>query len=215
MDLSNYHLEELRIANTPGHAHRIMPPVINSDRIILDVGCGAGQTLIATGFKPGRIIIGLDRDKSALQLGRQLDQTIRFVCARGESLPFESDRFDFVFSRVALPYMHLGDTLSEMRRVLKTGGRVWFVLHPYSMVLKETLDALTQLNIKRAIICLYVIGNGIALNVVGKQFQLPFKKDYHESFQTAGGIKKLLRKAGFQDIQTERNRFFVATARKL
>ena len=215
MELRNYHLDELRIANTPGHSHRIMPPVLNSDRTILDVGCGAGQTLIATEFNPGTIVIGLDRDESALNLGRQLDQTIGFVCARGESLPFESERFDFVFSRVALPYMQLNATLSEIRRVLKTQGRVWFVLHPYSMILKEMLDALTRLKLKRAVVCLYVIANGTVVNLLGKEFRLPFRKHYHESFQTVGGIKKLLRKAGFQDIHAERKNFFVATARKV
>lgn len=215
MELSNYHLDELRIANTPGHARRIMPPVLKTDRMILDVGCGAGQTLIATTVEPGATVIGIDRDKSALQLGRQLDHSIRLVCARGESLPFQSERLDFVFSRVALPYMHLNATLSEMFRVLKTGGRVWLVLHPYSMVLKETVAAVSRLQVKRALVCLYVIANGIVLNLVGKEFHLPFRKDYYESFQTIGGIKKLLRRAGFDEIKAERNGFFVATARKV
>jgi|SRR5215213_5887706 len=215
MELSNYHLDELRIANTPGHARRIMPPVLKTDRTILDVGCGAGQTLIATTIEPGATVIGLDRDKSALQLGRQLNQTIPFVCARGESLPFDGESLDFVFSRVALPYMHLTATLSEIFRVLKTGGRVWFVLHPYSMVLKETVAALTRLQLKRVLVCLYVIANGVVLNLLAKEFHLPFKKDYYESFQTIGGIKKLLRQAGFEDIKAERKGFFVATARKV
>ena len=214
MELNNYHLDELRIAKTPGHARRIMPPVLKTDRAILDVGCGAGQTLIATTFEPGTTVIGLDTDKSALHLGRQLDQTIRFVCAKGESLPFNGECLDFVFSRVALPYMHIIDTLSEIFRVLKAGGRVWFVLHPYSMVLNETLEALSRLKLKRALVCLYAITNGVALNLLGKEFHLPFRKDYYESFQTIGGFSKLLREAGFEDIKAERNGFFVATASK-
>lgn len=211
---NNYHLDELRIATTAGHSQRIMPPVMKADRRILDVGCGAGQTLIATNFEPGTTVIGLDLDKSALALGRQLDNTISFVCGRGESLPFQSEHLDFVFARVALPYMQLHDTLSEIWRVLRTGGRVWLALHPYSMVLNETLQAVTHLQIKRAVVCLYVLANGMLLNSFGKEFHLPFRKDYYESFQTKRGIRKLLRKAGFKDIQVERNGFFVATARK-
>src|ERR671910_112123 len=99
----NYHLDELRIATTEGHSQRIMPPVMKSDRSVLDVGYGAGQTLIATNFEPGTTVIGLDVDKSALALGRKLDQTIIFVCGRAENLPFKGERLDFVFSRVALP----------------------------------------------------------------------------------------------------------------
>jgi ubiquinone/menaquinone biosynthesis C-methylase UbiE len=214
MNSNNYHLDELCIATTMGHPQRILPPVTKGDRKVLDVGCGAGQTLIATNFEPGATVIGLDLDKSALSLGRQLDKTISFVCARAERLPFEDESLDFVFSRVAVPYMHLADTLSEMWRVLKTGGRVWLVLHPYPMVLKETVDALSRLEVRRAAVCLYVIVNGMALNSLGKEFHLPFRKDYYESFQTIRGIRKLLRKVGFDDIQAERDGFFVATGRK-
>ncbi|HZN00301.1 MAG TPA: class I SAM-dependent methyltransferase [Pyrinomonadaceae bacterium] len=215
MESSNYHLDELQIATTAGHSQRIMPPVTKADRLVLDVGCGAGQTLIATNFEPGATVIGLDVDRSALALGRELDKTISFVCARAENLPFQSERLDFVFSRVALPYMQLHDTLSEIWRVLKIGGRVWLTLHPYSMVLKETAGALSRLNFRRAMVCMYVIANGITLNSVGKEFHLPFRKDYYESFQTTRGISKLLRKTGFEDIRAERNGFFVATATKV
>ena len=215
MELNNYHLEELAIATTAGHPKRIVPPVTKADRVVLDVGCGAGQTLIATNFEPGTTVIGLDVDKSALSLGRQLAKPINFVCARAECLPFQAERLDFVFSRVALPYMNVPETLCEIRRVLKSGGRVWLVLHPYSMVLKETVEAVTRLKIRRAVVCLYVIANGIVLNLLGKEFHLPFRKDYYESFQTMRGISKLLQKAGFDEIRAERNGFFVATARKV
>ena len=215
MAVDNYHLNELCIAKTTGHPRRILPPVMKGDLRILDLGCGAGQTLIATNFEPGTTVIGLDVDESALSLGRQLDKTISFVCARAESLPFQSERLDFVFSRVSLPYMHLHDTLSEIWRVLKTGGRIWLVLHPYSMVLKETAEALSRLKIKRAAVCFYVLANGMILNSLGKEFHLPFRKDYYESFQTMRGITKLLRKAGFEEIRAERKGFFVASARKV
>lgn len=215
MESNNYHLEELAIATSAEHSKRIMPPVTKADRIVLDVGCGAGQTLIGTNFEPGTTVIGLDVDKSALALGKQLAKPINFVCARAECLPFQAERLDFVFSRVALPYMNVSETLCEISRVLKRGGRIWLVLHPYSMVLKETVEAVTRLKIRRAAVCLYVLVNGIVLNSLGKEFHLPFRKDYYESFQTMRGISKLLRKAGFDDIKAERNGFFVATARKV
>ena len=214
MESDNYHLDELRIAKTAGHPQRILPPITKAHRKVLDIGCGAGQTLMATNFEPGTTVIGLDVDKSALTLGRQLDKNISFVCARGECLPFQAERLDFVFSRVALPYMNVHETLFEIRRVLKSGGTLWLVLHPCSMVLKETVLAVSHLRIKRAAVCLYVIANGVVLNLLGREFHLPFRKDYYESFQTAKGISRLLRKAGFEEIKAEQNGFFVATAKK-
>lgn len=215
MESDNYHLDELRIAKSTGHPQRILPPITKAHRKVLDIGCGAGQSLMATDFEPGTTVIGLDVDQSALTLGRQLDRNISFVCARAECLPFQPERLDFVFSRVALPYMNVHETLFEIRRVLKAGGTLWLVLHPYSMVLKETVQAISHLKIKRAAVCLYVIANGMVLNLLGREFHLPFRKDYYESFQTIKGISRLLRKAGFEEIKAERNGFFVATARKV
>ena len=215
MELDNYHLDELRIAKTAGHPQRILPPITKAHRKVLDIGCGAGQSLMATNFEPGTTVIGVDVDKSALTLGRQLDKNISFVCARAESLPFQPERLDFVFSRVALPYMNVRETLFEIRRVLKRGGTLWLVLHPYSIVLKELVQSISHLKIKRAAVCLYVFTNGAVLNLLGREFHLPFRKDYYESFQTIKGISRLLRKAGFEEIKAERNGFFVATARKV
>lgn len=215
MELDNYHLDELRIAKTAGHPQRILPPITKAHRKVLDIGCGAGQSLMATNFEPGTTVIGVDVDKSALTLGRQLDKNISFVCARAECLPFQPERLDFVFSRVALPYMNVRETLFEIRRVLKRGGTLWLVLHPYSIVLKELVQSISQLKIKRAAVCLYVFTNGTVLNLLGREFHLPFRKDYYESFQTIKGISRLLRKAGFEEIKAERNGFFVATARKV
>ena len=214
MELDNYHLDELCIAKTAGHPQRILPPITKAHRKVLDIGCGAGQSLMATNFEPGTTVIGVDVDKSALTLGRQLDKNISFVCARAECLPFQPERLDFVFSRVALPYMNVRETLFEIRRVLKRGGTLWLVLHPYSIVLKELVQSISQLKIKRAAVCLYVFTNGTVLNLLGREFHLPFRKDYYESFQTIKGISRLLRKAGFEEIKAERNGFFVATARK-
>ena len=215
MAVDNYHLHELCIAKTAGDPRRILPPVMKTDRRILDLGCGAGQILMATDFAPGTTMVGLDVDESALSLGRQLDKTICFVCARAERLPFQTGYFDLVFARVALPYMHMHDSLAEIWRVLKTGGRVWLVLHPSTMIVKEALAALSRLQIKRVLVSLYVIANGIALNSVGKEFHLPFRRDYYESFQTRRGIRAMLEKIGFDEIKAERDRFFVATARKI
>ena len=103
MTSDDYHLRELRIATDPTDPRRNMPRILDADREILDVGCGAGQTLIASRLPAGVRAVGVDIDKSSLAMGRRLAPGIGFVCAKGEFLPFQTDRFDLVFSRGRRP----------------------------------------------------------------------------------------------------------------
>ena len=109
---------------------------------ILDVGCGAGQTLVASRLDAQVTAIGIDRDFGALKLGRHIDGRVSFICARGETLPLASSFFDLVVSRVSLPYMNTRAALSEMTRVLAPGGSVWLALHPYERIAGELKAAL-------------------------------------------------------------------------
>src|SRR5438105_5787661 len=119
-----YHLQELQIARDTRARGHIMPELGTDVRRILDVGCGAGQTLIAGGLPPHARAIGLDVDFAALQLGKTLTNRVGFVCATGKSLPFCDAYFDVAISRVALPYMNLENAVRELARVLKPGGQV-------------------------------------------------------------------------------------------
>ncbi|HKY04880.1 MAG TPA: class I SAM-dependent methyltransferase [Blastocatellia bacterium] len=214
MESEEYHLAELSVAADGTDSRRIMPPILDSYSRILDVGCGAGQTLIASNTGPGVFAAGVDVNLSALALGKKLDGRFGFVCAKGEALPFQTGSFDFVFSRVSLPYMHLNNALSEMCRVLRVGGSLWIVLHPFSMAAGRFLENLSQLKIKGAIYSLYVLANGLSIHSVGKQIPLRSRSGINESFQTNRGISRELRRAGFDNIVIERGRFFVVTASK-
>lgn len=128
-------------------------------RAVLDVGCGAGQTLIAANLEGSTQAYGIDSDFKALRLGRQLTRRVHFVCARGERLPLHANAFDFVISRVASPYMHIPTALAEMARVLQPGGRLWLVLHPCSMTFRELARSLRSLSLKDALFRMYVLAN--------------------------------------------------------
>ncbi len=213
MTADDYHLLELSIANSPDDPRRVMPTITPEHRRILDVGCGAGQTLIASNLAPVVSAVGVDVDFSALSLGKRLNKGIRFARAKGEALPFEGEHFDLVISRVALPYMNVPLALAEMQRVLKAGGDLWLVMHPFSMVRKELAANFLRLRLKGAIYQLYVLTNGLALHLFGRQFRFP-GNGACESFQTVGGITRSLRRAGFEEIEISRRDFFVVTARK-
>jgi SAM-dependent methyltransferase len=207
-----YHLEELAIAKRRDHRQHIMPPIEDSHLRILDVGCGAGQTLIGSNCGPERMACGTDVDASALRLGKQLTDDIHFACAAGEALPYRDGYFDLVISRVALPYMHVPSALGEFARVSRPGATLWLVLHAPSMALKEFLANVVHLKPKAALGRLQVLANTIAFHFWGKLFR-PLGLPY-ESCQTRRGMSRALAGAGYEQIEFRQDRFFVARARK-
>jgi len=209
-----YHLHELEIARTPGDPRRVMPPVPPGVRSVLDVGCGAGQTLIATDLGPDVLAVGVDVDQHALALGRRLTDDVLLAGAQGEALPFRDGAFDMVLCRVALPYMHVPTALAEMARVLRPGGELWLTLHPASMTLRELAERVRARDARAALYRAYVLANGVALHLAGRQFPFPGGHHRQESFQTEGGMTRLLRSAGFGSIERRASPFFVMTAVK-
>lgn len=171
---------------------------------ILDIGCGAGQTLIAS--YPGRLSFGLDVDLGALRLGRGWTSSVAFACGRAEALPYRSADFDLVVARVSLPYTDITRSLHEIHRVLKPDGMVWMTLHPLGLRTRQVRWARWRSWLTFA----YVLTNGLCLHVLQKQFSF-FGR--HESFQTEGGMRRALRRAGFHDVKIDRKRHFLFTAR--
>ena len=200
----NYHLEELRVATDPSHPSHQLPPAAHSGAHILDVGCGAGQSLIAA--YPGRVCFGLDPDLGALRLGQSLTDDVRFACGAAESLPYRSAEFDLVIARVSLAYTDISASLREIRRVLRKDGRLWITLHPF----KHSWNQARQANVKGWLFFAYVLANSVLFHLLQRQFSLFGRQ---ESFQTRRGIVRALRRAGFQDIQVEQKAHFLVTAR--
>jgi len=210
---SDYHRLELSIATDPADPRRIMPQIERRHRSILDVGCGAGQTLIGCNLSRDVFAVGLDSDPSAIVLGKEFTSTVNFVAGQGESLPFRNESFDLVLCRVALPYMHVATALSEMARVTRTGGDLWLVLHPFSMIAREWSKNLTNFELKAGLYRLWVLINGLTLNTLGMQMHWP--RNRSETWQTSRGMKRSLAAAGFDQIEITRQKHFVVTARRV
>lgn len=213
-DISDYHRLELSIATDPADSRRVMPVVKPTHRRILDLGCGAGQTLIGSNLSPDVFAVGLDPDYSALSLGKQWTAAVHFVSGRGESLPFKDSFFDLAICRVSLPYMHISQSLSEMARVTAPGGDLWLVLHPFGMTAKELVTRIGGLQLKASVYRLWVLMNGLAFNTVGRQWHWPGNPNRYETWQTRAGMTRALRTAGFDQIQIHRDNHFVVTATK-
>ena len=172
---------------------------------VLDVGCGAGQTLIAA--YPDRKTFGLDLDLDALRLGRTLTDAVAFTCARAESLPFASGSFDLVVARVSLVYTDIPASVAEVRRVLRPNGTAWLVLHP----LRVPWNKARRGNWKSWLFFTYVLANGMWFHLFQRVFRL---RGLQESFQTASAVRGILLRVGFREITVDRSRVFVVSARR-
>jgi ubiquinone/menaquinone biosynthesis C-methylase UbiE len=201
----SYHLCELAVARDSTDPRHVNPPAFPTDRRVLDVGCGAGQTLVTC--YGDRCSFGVDVDLGALQLGRTMTKQISFVCAAAESLPFSDGQFDVVIARVSLPYSNLRRSLREIHRVLKPGGFFWAVLHPLSLRWFKKANLRKPLTLVKL---MYVTLNTFAFHFTGMVF--PYRCGRYESFQTSSGIKRALMTAGFDRIVVSRQSHFVVTA---
>jgi len=103
-------------------------------RRILDAGCGAG--LLAARLRDrGAEVAGFDSSAAMVDLARKRlgDDVDLRVAALGDPLPYEDGSFDDVVSCLVLHYLQdWGPALTELRRVLRPGGRlVAAVQHPF------------------------------------------------------------------------------------
>ena len=212
-DFGAYHVLELQIASDPADTRRVMPAIGRDVERVLDVGCGAGQTLIASSLGSHVTAIGIDCDPRAVKLGKQIDARVRLVCSRGESLPLRGDYFDLVVSRVALPSMNTDTALSEMTRVLRPGGKIWLALHPIERVKDELVQSLRRFQFGRALHRAFVMVNGLLSDLAGVEIRSPVTGRY-DTYQTEEGITRRLQHLGYEDIKVSKKAFFVVTASK-
>ena len=98
---------------------------------VLDVGCGTGSLLVLIKRRHPEVdVVGLDPDPKALARAKRKAQraavTVRLDQGFADALPYDVSTFDRVFSSLMFHHLERDDklkALSEIRRVLKPGGR--------------------------------------------------------------------------------------------
>lgn len=123
-----YHDTELQQAIDAPDDGWNRPILADTDRAILDIGCGIGQTFVAWG-RNDRLLAGLDVDEAAIREGMERAPWAQLLLQGGERIPYPAGTFDLVMSRVSLVYCDIPATLREVHRTLKPGGHIWFTMH--------------------------------------------------------------------------------------
>lgn len=195
MGTIDYHLQELAIALDPDDPRRVLPELRATDRRILDVGCGVGQTLVALACKD-RMLVGVDPDERSIRYGIENYGTlIHFIRAPAERIPLPQGVFDLAYCRVSLPYTNIPAAVGELRRLLRAGGRVWMTLHDRDMARARLREAFGSGSLKRIVHASYVLANGYLFKYFG--IVAPYLTGSRESWQHLPAMRRLLERKGF------------------
>jgi ubiquinone/menaquinone biosynthesis C-methylase UbiE len=164
---------------------------------VLDLGCGSGRDLASWGVTASDEITGLDIDDSHLAIAKVRFPNRIYLHAAGACLPFENESFDRVISGVALPYMNIQETLTEIHRILVPGGGLSLSLHRPSFTIAELIHNALPKPVP-TLFRLYVLANGLLFHCTG--WTVGFLKGRTESFQTERGMRVALNRAGFVNL---------------
>jgi SAM-dependent methyltransferase len=172
---------------------------IKVDRV-LDIGCGAGQELLPFIAGQPAVGVGLDHSPSVGRVGTQLfaKQRLRgrvaFVRGLAEALPCLSGSFDVIVCRLALPYTHNAQALSEMARVLRPGGLILLKFHHARFYLDRITRAVASRDVRGLLSAARVLIAGTVYHVTGRQPRNPILG--RETFQTKSLLRRELRRCG-------------------
>ncbi len=100
---------------------------------LLDVGAGYGSD--AERYqKLGAEITAFEYSPAMFLIGAKLHPNFQWIGGDASSLPFNDEAFDFVVAHHSLHHHHsFKDSLAEMIRVLKIGGKIITMGDPYTM----------------------------------------------------------------------------------
>lgn len=117
---------------------------------ILDAGCGFGQWSIVMALFNGHIdAIDCDTDRltTLQEITKLLNiDNVKTHCGSIESLPFDDESFDAIFSYSAVYFTDVRQTLKEFARTLKPNARLYISTNGLGWYLHNLLDGHNESN---------------------------------------------------------------------
>jgi SAM-dependent methyltransferase len=100
---------------------------VTAGKHVLEIGCGTGlftNVFAATGAR----VVAIDVCPPLLEkaVARNIDGDVAFQIEDAEQMSFGDQTFDAVIGSSVLHHLDVGQTIGEMHRVLKPGGRIAF-----------------------------------------------------------------------------------------
>jgi SAM-dependent methyltransferase len=122
------------------------------DKCILDFGCGYGGKAVELSQRlPTATIIGIEPHVKKIEKAidfamRRRSTNCRFELCSQQSIPLPDSSVDAIVCHDVLEHVHHpADTIREMHRVLRPGGRAYIVFPPYDGPVSHHLDFITQM----------------------------------------------------------------------
>lgn len=110
-----------------------------SDKV-LDLGCGDGLNITLLRKKGIKNVVGIDISPELLTLAKKNNPKNKFLIGSAQKIPFKAREFDVVLvDSVFHHLMEYPKAVSEIKRVLQSGGRLYFI-EPHSSPLRGLLD---------------------------------------------------------------------------
>lgn len=110
-----------------------------NDKVVLDIGCGAGGKTVFYASQGVKKIIGVEilgkykREAEDLAIKYKMENKFEFVCSDASDTPFEDETFDTIIMNDAMEHVDEPEkVLKECYRILKKSGKLYLNFPPYN-----------------------------------------------------------------------------------